>query len=101
MWYAIISEDVENSSPLRKIHRPAHVERLTALNQQNRLLAAGPLPINDQDPKGEKGMSGSLVIANFDSLENAKKWADADPYLLNKVYKTSNIKPFTRVFPNE
>ena len=79
MWYAIISQDVENSLPLRKIHRPAHLQRLNDLNDADRLLIAGPHPPVDSDQPGDVGFTGSLVVAKFDSLEQAQGWADQDP----------------------
>ncbi|MCL4170474.1 UNVERIFIED_CONTAM: hypothetical protein GTU68_045796, partial [Idotea baltica] len=76
MWYAIISQDVEDSLPLRKVHRPAHLARLHELNDQKRLLIAGPHPVNDSSDPGDAGFSGSLVVADFDSLEKAQEWAN-------------------------
>lgn len=94
MHYAIISEDVPNSLPLRKQARPHHLERLETLKGQGRLLVAGPHPI-----EGEEGFSGSLVVAEFDSLEQAKAWADADPYVAAGVYAKVTVKPFKKVLP--
>lgn len=99
MWYAIISQDVEDSLPLRKVHRPAHLERLQGLNAQNRLLIAGPHPILDSTDPGDAGFSGSLVVAKFDSLELACAWADEDPYHLNGVYQSVVVKPYLKVLP--
>jgi len=99
MWYAIISEDVENSLPLRKIHRPAHIERLQQLDASDRLLIAGPHPAIDSSTPGEAGFSGSLVVADFSSLLEAQAWADQDPFLLNGVYQSVNVKPFVKVLP--
>ena len=81
MWYAIVSEDVENSLAKRQSARPAHLQRLQVLKDEGRLLVAGPFPAIDSEAPGEAGFTGSLVIAEFDSLEAAKTWADADPYL--------------------
>lgn len=99
MWYMIYSTDVENSLPLRKETRPAHLARLEALNAQNRLLSAGPLPAIDAEDPGEAGFTGSLVIAKFDSLEEARSWAADDPYVEAGIYKDSIVKPFKHVLP--
>lgn len=99
MWYAIISQDVENSLPLRKGARPAHIERLNALKDQGRLLIAGPNPAIDSEDPGEAGFTGSLVVAEFPSLEEAKSWADADPYVEAGVYASVTVKPFKLVLP--
>ena len=99
MWYAIISEDIVNSLPLRKIHRPAHLERLKALDADDRLLIAGPHPIVDSNEPSDVGFSGSLVVAEFDSLVQAQEWADEDPYLLNGIYQSVIVKPYIKVFP--
>jgi len=85
MWYAIISQDVENSLPLRKIHRPAHLQRLNDLNDADRLLIAGPHPAVDSDQPGDAGFTGSLVVAKFDSLEQAQGWASLFIDMLHKV----------------
>jgi len=99
MWYAIISEDVPNSLPLRKIHRPAHLERLSDLNTQGRVLIAGPHPAIDSKEPDDTGFSGSLVVAEFDSLADAQDWADQDPYSLNGVYAKVTVKPYLKVLP--
>lgn len=99
MYYAIISEDVENSLPLRQSARPAHLQRLEQLKDEGRLLVAGPHPAIDSDNPGDAGFTGSLVVAEFDSLEAAQLWADADPYLAAGVYKTVTVKPFKVVLP--
>jgi uncharacterized protein YciI len=99
MWYAIISQDVDNSLPLRKAHRPAHLERLQQLTDQGRLLIAGPHPALDCEDPGEAGFTGSLVVAEFESLEAAQAWADADPFLVNGVYQRVTVKPFKKVLP--
>ena len=98
MWYAIISEDVANSLPLRKQARPAHLARLQALKDEDRLLLAGPHPAIDSDDPGEAGFSGSLVVARFASLVDAQAWADADPYVDAGVYARVTVKPFKQVF---
>ncbi|MDD9891860.1 MAG: YciI family protein [Gammaproteobacteria bacterium] len=97
MYYAIISEDIDNSLARRKSARPAHLDRLNQLAQQKRLLAAGPHPAIDSDEPGDAGFSGSLVIAEFDSLEQAQAWADADPYVAAGVYERVTVKPFKKV----
>lgn len=99
MWYMIYSVDVENSLPLRKEARPAHLARLEALKNEGRLLTAGPLPAIDSDDPQEAGFTGSLVIAEFDSLEAAREWASKDPYIDAGVYQESIVKPFKRVLP--
>ena len=99
MWYAIISQDIENSLPLRKEARPAHLERLETLKNEGRLLIAGPHPAIDSDDPGEAGFTGSLVVAEFDSLDAAQAWADADPYVAAGVYANVVVKPFKKVLP--
>ncbi len=99
MLYAIISEDVGESLDKRKSVRPAHVERLEALKSQGRLLLAGPHPAIDTADPGEAGFTGSLVVAEFDSLEDAEAWAQADPYVVAGVYAEVKVKPFKKVLP--
>lgn len=99
MYYAILSEDNDNSLPLRQQARPDHLERLQQLATQGRLLSAGPHPAVDTDTPGEAGFTGSLVIAEFDSLEAATAWADADPYLAAGVYRKVVVKPYKPVLP--
>lgn len=99
MLYAIICEDVDNSLEKRKGARPAHLQRLQALKSEGRLVLAGPHPSVDSDEPGEAGFSGSLVVAEFDSLEDAKIWADADPYNPAGVYKKVTVRPFKKVLP--
>ena len=100
MLYAIIAQDVENSLQDRLAARPKHLERLTALQEQGRLILAGPHPAVDSEDPGESGFSGSLVVAEFTSLEDARAWADADPYVEAGVYGEVTVKPFKKVFPN-
>ena len=100
MLYAIIGEDVENSLEKRLGARPAHLERLQALQDQGRLITAGPNPAIDSEDPGPAGFSGSLIIAEFESLETAQAWADADPYVKAGVYANVTVKPFKKVFPN-
>lgn len=99
MYYAIISEDVENSLPLRQQARPAHLARLEALRDAGRLLVAGPHPAADTTDPGSAGFTGSLVIAEFGSLEEAQAWADEDPYVAAGVYRQVVVKPFKPVLP--
>lgn len=99
MWYMIYSEDIDNSLPLRKKARPDHLARLEQLKQQGRLLIAGPCPAIDAEDPGEAGFTGSLVVAEFDSLEQAQAWADADPYKAAGVYARSIVKPYKKVLP--
>ncbi|MDN3517654.1 YciI family protein [Aquisalimonas lutea] len=99
MLYTIVSEDVEDSLPLRKEARAAHLERLEALKAEGRLLLAGPNPAVDSDDPGPAGFTGSVVIAEFPSLEDARAWADADPYVAAGVYRSVAVKPFKKVLP--
>lgn len=99
MYYAIISQDVPNSLPLRQSARPAHLARLQALATENRLLIAGPHPAVDSASPGDAGFSGSLVVAEFTSLAEAQSWADADPYITAGVYAQVVVKPFLKVLP--
>ena len=99
MWYAIISEDVDNSLDKRLQARPAHLERLQDLKNDGRLFVAGPHPAIDAMDPGEAGFTGSLVIAEFDNLTDAQQWADADPYIDAGVYKQVTVKPFKKVLP--
>ena len=99
MYYAILCEDVENSLPLRQSARPAHLARLQALVDQGKLVAAGPHPALDTEEPGDAGFTGSLIVAEFDSLSAAQSWADADPYVAAGVYATVSVKPFKKVFP--
>jgi hypothetical protein len=99
MLYAIISEDVDDSGPLRKQARERHLERLHGLRDQGRLILAGPHPAVDTEDPGEAGFTGSLVVAEFDSLDEARAWADADPYVEAGVYRNVTVKPFKAVLP--
>jgi len=99
MLYAIISEDVENSLELRLSVRPAHVERLVSLKESGKLILAGPNPAIDSEDPGTNGFTGSLIVAEFDSLEDAQAWADNDPYIAAGVYKKVTVKPFKKVLP--
>lgn len=99
MLYAIISTDVENSLPKRQLARPAHIQRLEDLQAQGRLVLAGPHPAIDSENPAEAGFTGSLVVAEFENLDAAKTWADADPYLESGAYANVIVKPFKQVFP--
>ncbi len=99
MWYAIISEDIENSLEKRAAARPEHLNRLEQLEAAGRLLLAGPHPSIDTEAPGQAGFSGSLVIAEFNSLKDAQKWADEDPYKTGGVYRRVVVKPFKKVLP--
>ena len=99
MWYAIIGEDHPGSLDKRLAARPAHLERLQALQAAGRLLVAGPCPAIDSPDPGPAGFTGSLIVAEFPSLDDARTWADADPYVAAGVYAQVSIKPFRKVFP--
>lgn len=99
MFYAVIAEDVSNSLEARKKSRPEHIARLQVLQTEGRLLMAGPHPAIDSEDPGEAGFTGSLIIAEFESLDAAKSWADADPYISAGVYKHVIVKPFKKVLP--
>jgi uncharacterized protein YciI len=99
MLFAIVSQDVANSLPLRKQARPAHIARLETLKDEGRLVLAGPNPAIESDDPGEAGFTGSVVIAEFNSLFDAQNWADADPYVDAGVYASVSVKPFKKVLP--
>jgi len=99
MLYAIIASDVANSLEKRLAARPAHIERLQQLKAEGRVVLAGPHPAIDSNDPGEAGFSGSLIVAEFDSLAAAKDWADADPYIAAGVYDQVVVKPFKQVLP--
>ncbi len=99
MWYAIIAEDHPNSLEKRLAARPPHLERLQALQQQGRLLLAGPFPAIDSVDPGAAGFSGSLIVAEFESLESAQEWANLDPFVNAGVYATVTVKPFRKTLP--
>ncbi|HSR01847.1 MAG TPA: YciI family protein [Methylophilaceae bacterium] len=99
MWYAIIGEDISNSLEKRLEARPDHIARLTALKNEGRLLLAGPFPAIDAQDPGRAGFSGSLIVAEFDDIEAAKQWAEADPYVSTGVYQQVTVKPFRKTLP--
>ena len=99
MLYAIIATDVENSLEKRLSVRPAHLERLNALKDAGRLELAGPNPAVDSNDPGAAGFSGSLIVAEFDSLAAAEAWAKADPFVGAGVYANVVVKPFKKVLP--
>ncbi len=99
MLYCIIGTDRKDSLEDRMAARPAHVERLQQLQQQGRLVLAGPNPAIDAEDPGPAGFSGSLIVAEFDSLEDAESWAATDPYISSGVYEHVSVKPFRKVFP--
>jgi len=99
MWYAIICEDQEDSLGKRKSARADHLARLASLRDEGRLLIAGPHPAVDSPDPGPAGFTGSLVIVDFPSLEEARDWADSDPYVIAGVYRKVTVKPFNRVLP--
>ena len=99
MLYAIVGEDTAQSLEKRLAVRPAHVARLQDLQNEGRLLLAGPFPLVDGLDPGPAGFSGSLIVAEFDSLESAQSWANADPYFTTGVYAKVLVKPFKKAFP--
>ena len=98
MFYAIISQDVEDSLEKRMSVRADHIARLQALQNEGRMLIAGPHPAIDSDDPGPAGFTGSLIVAEFDSLEAAQTWADEDPYIGAGVYENVIVKPFKKIF---
>ncbi len=99
MIYAFYCEDSENSLAGRRTHRPAHLARLQALKNEGRLILAGPHPALDGADPGEAGFTGSLIVAEFPSLQAAEEWAAADPFVASGVYKKVTVKPFLKVLP--
>ena len=99
MYYMICSTDVENSLEKRLATREKHLARLNELKDQGRLLIAGPLPAIDSENPGDAGFTGSLVVAEFESLQQAQDWASDDPYIKAGVYQNSVVKPFKKVLP--
>lgn len=99
MWYTIIGHDTPSSLEKRIAARPAHLARLQALQTEGRLLVAGPFPALDALDSGAAGFTGSLIVAEFASLQIANEWADADPYVAVGVYETVDVRPFKKAFP--
>jgi hypothetical protein len=99
MLYAIVGQDIPDSLNQRLAARPAHLERLQALQQAGRLLLAGPFPALDSNDPGPAGFTGSLIVAEFDDLSTAQVWADTDPYVVAGVYASVSVKPFKKVLP--
>ena len=99
MLYAILAQDHPGSLPARIEVRPDHLARLQALQDAGRLVLAGPLPAVDSPDPGEAGFTGSVIVAEFDSLEDARAWAEADPYHAAGVYAQIDVRPFKQVFP--
>lgn len=99
MLYAIIADDHENSLAKRLAARPEHLQRLETLQNQGRLILAGPHPAIDATNPGDAGFTGSLIVAEFTDLAAAQDWAAADPYLAAGVYARVIVKPFKQVFP--
>ena len=99
MLYAIVATDVANSLEARMAARPAHLERLQQLKAEGRIVLAGPNPAIDSNDPGAAGFSGSLIVAEFESLNAAQAWAEADPYVAAGVYASVSVKPFKQVLP--
>lgn len=99
MLYAVMTQDVDNSLPLRQTCRVEHLARLARLKAEGRLMLAGPFPAIDSNDPGEAGFTGSLIVAEFDSLAAAQAWADADPYVAAGVIASAVVKPFRQVLP--
>ncbi|MCF7530855.1 YciI family protein [Pseudomonas petrae] len=99
MLYAIVATDVANSLEKRLAARPAHLERLNAMKAEGRIVLAGPMPAVDSIDPGAAGFTGSLIVAEFESLKDAQAWADADPYVAAGVYAGVIVKPFKQVLP--
>jgi uncharacterized protein len=97
MFYLVHGHDGDGSLPLRRAHRPAHLARVQALRDAGRLLVAGPLPAIDAADPGEAGFAGSLIVAEFESLDAARAWAEADPYLVAGAWERVDVRPFVRV----
>lgn len=99
MWYMIIGEDYPDSLESRGAAREAHLARITKLADDGRVLVAGPLPAVDSDDPGSAGFTGSLLVVEFSSIEDAQAWAEQDPYVVGGVYKSVTVKPFKHVLP--
>jgi uncharacterized protein YciI len=99
MLYVIYGEDIPNSMEKRSAARPAHLQRVQEIIDAGRMVLAGPLPNIDSPDPGPAGMGGSLIVAEFESLEAAKAWIDADPYVTQGVFARVTVRPFKQVFP--
>ena len=99
MYYTINARDAQDSLEARLANRPAHLKRLKALVEEGRLLIAGPNPAIDSENPGAAGFTGSLIVAEFESLEDAREWANADPFVAAGVYEEVEVKPFKKVLP--
>ena len=99
MWYAIMAEDVPNSLERRMDARSDHLARLADLQNQGRLLLAGPFPAIDSVDPGPAGFTGSLIVAEFSDLASAKNWAEVDPFVIADVYANVTVKPFRKALP--
>lgn len=99
MLYVIFGEDVPNSMPKRLAARPAHLERIQQLLDAGKIILAGPLPNIDSPDPGPAGMGGSLIVAEFESLDAAKAWIDADPYVTQGVFARVAVRPFKQIYP--
>jgi len=99
MWYAITAEDTPNSLEKRLAHRPEHLARLTVLQNEGRLLLAGPFPAIDSVDPGPAGFTGSLIVAEFNNLQEATDWANADPFVTAGIYGKVSVKPFRKTLP--
>ncbi len=99
MFYAIIGEDFQASGEKRRAVRPEHLARLEELKRQGRLLLAGPHPAIDSEDPGPAGFTGSLIVAEFESLNAAQTWANADPYVKAGIFAQVTVKPFIKVLP--
>lgn len=99
MLYVILGHDAPNSLDKRKLNRPAHLARIQKLQEQGRLILAGPRPAIDATDPGAAGFSGSLIVAEFDSLGAARAWAEADPFMATGVYSHIDVYPFVKTLP--
>lgn len=99
MWYAIMAEDTPNSLAKRLQARPEHLARLELLQNAGRLLLAGPFPAIDSNDPGTNGYTGSLIVAEFNSLADAQEWANNDPFMISGAYQQVNVKPFRKTLP--
>lgn len=95
-WFMIVANDVADSAPLRAEHRDAHRARIESMTEEGRILTAGPLPIDPADP--DRGLSGSLIVAAFEDLESARRWAESDPFAVGGVYASVDVRPYKPIF---